>query len=99
MRRLYQVLRDNTFRTIFWLVVLLTLSVVEGEKISKDFWNTYFFIIAQLPLYFLVLFGSHAMISIGWHLMVLEDCNVAHDELQVEIKIARADLIKKGVKL
>ena len=77
MRRLYQVLRNNALALVAWLAALLILSVVDNSSISEDFWHSWFFIVAQLPLYSLVLFGSYALCSLGYHLLVLEDCNAA----------------------
>ena len=67
---------------IVWLALLLVCSVFESNAISTDFYNTHFFIVLQMPLYGLVLFGCYAMMSIGYHLLVLQDCNEAADELQ-----------------
>jgi hypothetical protein len=92
-------LRNNVAALVLWLVVLLGCSFIEREAINTDFWHTYFFLTAQLPLYLIVLFGCYALCSIGYYLYVLEDCTKAHAELTEEIKVARADLIRRGVKL
>ena len=55
--------------------------------------------IAQLPLALIVYFGCYALINIGYHMIVLEDCKDAQDELLVEIERARKDLRSKGMKL
>lgn len=83
---------------VLWLAALLLLSVVECDAVSHDFYNSHFFVVLQMPLYALVMFGAYAMMSIGYHLLVLEDCNAASDELQKEIKEARTFLKKKGMK-
>jgi hypothetical protein len=54
---------------------------MEWTSINNDFFNTYFFVVAQMPLYGLVLFGCYALCSIGYHLYVLEDCTQAQKEL------------------
>jgi len=51
-----------------------------------------------LPLYAVVLFGCYALICIGYHMIVLEDCKEAQDELLQEIKEARKFLTSKGMK-
>ena len=79
-------MRDSTAALVLWLVALLACSLCEQEAIKTDFWHTYFFIAAQMPLYFIVLFGCYALCSIGYHLLVLEDCTKARDELLSEIK-------------
>jgi len=83
---------------VLWITALIGLSLFESERIEKDFWHSYFFIVAQMPLQGLVLFGSYALCSIGYHLMVLEDCNDAHAELLKEIEMAKSDLKRKGLK-
>jgi hypothetical protein len=83
---------------VAWLVALLTFSLLEWTAISNDLFNTYFFVVAQLPLYGLVLFGCYALCSIGYHLYVLEDCTAAQKELQREIVEARRELSSKGLK-
>ena len=55
--------------------------------------------IAQLPFACLVYFGCYALINIGYHMIVLEDCKDAQDELLREIEMARKDLRSKGMKL
>lgn len=77
----------------------MALTLVDNESISSDFWHSWFFLVAQLPLYGLVLFGSYALVHCGYHLFVLEDCNAAQQELVKEIEEARTELKRKGVKL
>jgi hypothetical protein len=38
------------------------------------------------------------LINIGWHLFTLRDCDEAYHELVGQIKKAREDLTKKGMK-
>ena len=38
------------------------------------------------------------MINIGYHLIILEDCKEAQDEIFEEVKAARKDLTSKGMK-
>jgi len=92
-------MRDFSAAIVAWLVILLILSVVEYSALSNDLFHSYFFFVAQLPLYGLVIFGSYALCSIGYHLMVLEDSVDAHTELKAQIELARTELKRKGVKL
>ena len=92
-------MRNFSATLVAWLAMLLLLSVAEYSKIANDLFHSYFFFVAQLPLYGLVLFGCYALCSIGYHIMVLEDSVAAHDELKVQIEFARKELTKKGVKL
>lgn len=83
---------------VAWLSALLACTLFEWTSISNDFLNTYFFVVAQMPLYGLVLFGCYALCSIGYHLFVLEDCTAAQKELQDQIVEARRELSKSGIK-
>lgn len=72
--------------------------MLEWSKIESNFTSTYFFVAMQMPLYCLVMFGAYAMMSIGYHLFVLKDCNDAHDEIRKQIDEARSFLKTKGMK-
>ena len=73
MRRLYEVMRNSAAMLVLWLCVLLVLSLTEmqSDSFSSNIFQTYTFVVLQLPLHGLVLFGSYALCSIGYHLMVL----------------------------
>ena len=87
---------------VVWLAVLLALSITEMQTLAfktgkVKFLSTYTFVVMQLPLHALVLFGSYALCNIGYNLMVLgklynlvtpyiEDCPAAHNELVKEIE-------------
>ena len=92
-------MRNFSFALVTWLAMLLVLSVTEYKTVSADFFHSYFFFVAQLPLYGLVLFGCYALCSIGYHLLVLEDSVDAHAELKQQIELAKSELKRKGVKL
>jgi len=49
-------------------------------------------------MYCLVMFGSYSMITIGYHMLVLEDCKDAQDEILAEVQEARKFLTTKGMK-
>lgn len=74
MRRLYQVLTRSTLAFLLWLSTLTALlfcDCTRKELQSKDPYSSYFFFVLQLPLYGLVVFGSYAMMQIGYHLFTL----------------------------
>ena len=87
---------------VVWLATLLALSITELQTLAfktgkVKFLSTYTFVVLQLPLHLLVLFGSYALCNIGYNLMVLgklnklvtifvEDCPAAHNELVKEIE-------------
>ena len=99
-RRFYQVLSQSTYSLVFWLVSLIgSLTMEAGTKaFNENPANSFTWFILTLPLYFIVMFGCYALCSIGYHLVVLEDCKDAQDELLAEIKEARKFLSTKGMK-
>ena len=46
----------------------------------------------------IVYFGCYTLCNIGYHLLTLNDCPEAHDELLRDIAEARKDLRSKGMK-
>jgi hypothetical protein len=91
------------FFLVVWLSTLLALSITELQTVAfkmgkVKFLSTYAFVVLQLPLHLLVLFGSYALCNIGYNLMVLckyslllltifiADCPDSHDELVKEIE-------------
>jgi hypothetical protein len=88
------------FIFVAWLGALTTLLVCDctRKELQSDPYHSWFFLVITLPLYAIVLFGSSALINIGWHLFTLRDCDEAYHELIGEIKQAREQLSKKGMK-
>ena len=88
-----------------------SLSWKLGGKSSV--FQSYSFVVLQLPLHALVLFGCYALCNIGYNLMTLgkyncginycfvltEDCDAAHLEVVAQIDEAKAGLKKRGYKL
>jgi hypothetical protein len=97
-RRLYTVMDNAQKAMVGWLAALLFFSLFECCSVYHDFFSTYFFVVLQMPLYALVMFGSYALMTIGYHLYVLVDCNDAHAEIRREIDEAKAFLTQKGMK-
>ena len=73
VRRIYEVMGKFTKSLIAWLLVLLALSVTEmqTEKFGQNPWQSYTFVVFQLPLHMLVLFGCYSLCAIGYHLITL----------------------------
>jgi hypothetical protein len=112
-RRFYEVLSNSMYSLIGWLLALIISVTMEGgsKALGAHPEQSYSFFVLTLPLYAVVLFGCYALISIGYHLIVLgkftqydlllnfiEDCKDAQDELLSEIKQARKFLSSKGMK-
>ena len=90
---------DNAQKALVgWMSALLVCSLFECCSLYHHFFETYFFFVLQMPFFALVLFGSYAMMSIGYHLFVLVDCHDAHAEIRKEIVEAKEYLTKKGMK-
>ena len=68
---------------VYWLVSVLLCAAIESMSgaFSADPYQTYTFVALQLPFMGLVVYASQCISNIGYHLMVLEDCNAASDEL------------------
>ena len=54
---------------------------------------------AQLPYTALIWFGCYSLGTISYNMLTFRECPEAAAELQVQIKEARADLRKKGMKI
>lgn len=73
MRRFYDIMQKSVYGFVLWfgaLTVLISCDCTKKE-LMQDPYHSYFFWVLQLPLYGLMLFGSYALISIGWHLFTL----------------------------
>ena len=72
-RRFYQILSRSVYSLVFWIIALLVAITFESNE--KDFKkhpeHSYTFFLLTLPLYFIVMFGSYTMITIGYHMFVL----------------------------
>lgn len=52
-----------------------------------------------MPVYLLVVFGCYSLATVGYRVATFNDCEDAAKELQAQIKEAKADLKKKGLKM
>lgn len=84
---------------VVWMAALVLTALLEWYWIGSDVFNTHFFVVAQAPLYALVLFGAYAMFSIGYHLWTLEDCTEADKELKAQVETAKKELRSKGMQI
>lgn len=97
-RRLYTVMNNAQMALVAWMAALVAFSILEWPfYLTSDFFNSMTFVVLQMPLYGLVMFGSYAMIVIGYHLYILKDCDVAHKEILNQVDEAKAFLTKKGM--
>ena len=52
-----------------------------------------------MPVYLLVAFGCYSLATVGFRVATFNDCEDAAKELQAQIKEAKEDLRKKGLKM
>ncbi|XP_018961581.1 dolichol-phosphate mannosyltransferase subunit 3-like isoform X2 [Cyprinus carpio] len=52
-----------------------------------------------MPVYLLVVFGCYSLATVGYRVATFNDCEDAAKELQAQIKEAKEDLKKKGLKM
>ncbi|KAJ6656892.1 hypothetical protein lerEdw1_002893 [Lerista edwardsae] len=52
-----------------------------------------------LPTYLLVAFGCYSLGVVGYRLATFNDCEEAAKELQAQIREARKDLARRGLKI
>ena len=73
MKRFYEILSKSTTYLLLWLSALTALILYPDtrKEFEENPWRSTIFLVLQLPLYCLVLFGCHALITIGWHLFIL----------------------------
>ena len=69
--------------------LLLQLSLPQTSKRSR--------ITLQLPFWALVSFGAYLLGKLGYGVYTFKDQPEAHEELLEQIKLAKADLSKRGV--
>lgn len=92
MTKLMQWLSGVSLLGAIWALVtfdLLELSLPQPYK--EVAW--------PMPLYLLVSFGCFSLATVGYRVATFNDCEDAAKELQQQIKEAKEDLRKKGLKM
>ncbi|XP_053331490.1 dolichol-phosphate mannosyltransferase subunit 3 [Spea bombifrons] len=85
-----------------WLLGLVLLGTAWGAltfdllglKIPAPCWQ----VVWPFPVYLLVAFGCYSLATIGYRVATFNDCETAAHELQEQIKEAKKDLSRKGLK-
>ena len=96
-RRFHIILSRSVYSLITWLLALIVAITIEGS--NKGFSPySYTWFLMTLPLYSIVMFGVYALINIGWHMITIEDCKDAQEEVFREVKEAQTFLKSKGMK-
>ncbi|KAM8920928.1 dolichol-phosphate mannosyltransferase subunit 3 [Pelodytes ibericus] len=92
MTKLAEWLLGLTLLGAVW--VTLTFDLL-GLNIPMPCWQ----VIWPFPIYLLVAFGCYSLATIGYRVAMFNDCESAAWELQEQIKAARKDLVRRGLKL
>lgn len=80
-------------------LVLLLWAVVSFDLLELSLPRSYRELAWPMPLYLLVSFGCYSLATVGYRVATFNDCEEAARELQEQIKEAREDLRKKGLKM
>lgn len=75
-----------------WAILLSKQSLSDHSDYVRHF-------VLFLPFYALLAFAAVSVSIIAWRVYTFNDCKEAAEELQQEIKEAREDLKKRGLKL
>ncbi|MEQ2213638.1 hypothetical protein XENOCAPTIV_018292, partial [Xenoophorus captivus] len=74
-------------------------TVVAFDLLELSLPRTYREVAWPMPLYLLVSFGCYSLATVGYRVATFNDCDEAARELQEQIKEAKDDLKKKGLRM
>ncbi|MEQ2186006.1 Dolichol-phosphate mannosyltransferase subunit 3, partial [Goodea atripinnis] len=74
-------------------------TVVAFDLLGLSLPRTYREVAWPMPLYLLVSFGCYSLATVGYRVATFNDCDEAARELQEQIKEAKDDLKKKGLRM
>nr|XP_057902942.1 dolichol-phosphate mannosyltransferase subunit 3 [Doryrhamphus excisus] len=80
-------------------VVLAVWAVVAFDLLDLKVPQPYREVAWPMPLYLLVSFGCYSLATVGYRVATFNDCEEAAKELQSQIKEAKEDLKRKGLKM
>ncbi|XP_072303266.1 dolichol-phosphate mannosyltransferase subunit 3 [Eucyclogobius newberryi] len=90
-------------KLVEWLVgvtaVLVAWAMVSFDLLGLSVPEPYRDVAWPMPLYLLVSFGCYSLATVGYRVATFNDCEEAARELQEQIKEAKEDLRKKGLKM
>ncbi|KAK8720364.1 hypothetical protein OTU49_013378 [Cherax quadricarinatus] len=81
------------------VLILGPWSAVVTNTIQNEFTKQYYMEILLFPVFLVAVFGLVSIAVIAYRVYTFNDCQEAAEELQQQIKEAKADLAKKGLKL
>ncbi|XP_008336102.1 dolichol-phosphate mannosyltransferase subunit 3-like [Cynoglossus semilaevis] len=74
-------------------------ALVTWDLLDLSLPDTYRDVAWPMPLYLLVSFGCYSLATVGYRVATFNDCEDAALELQQQIKEAKDDLKRKGLKM
>ncbi|XP_029976532.1 dolichol-phosphate mannosyltransferase subunit 3 [Salarias fasciatus] len=80
-------------------LVGLVWAVVTFDLLELSLPRPYREVAWPMPLYLLVSFGCYSLATVGYRVATFNDCEEAAKELQEQIKEAKEDLRRKGLKM
>ncbi|XP_057683855.1 dolichol-phosphate mannosyltransferase subunit 3 [Corythoichthys intestinalis] len=80
-------------------VVLAAWVLVAFDPLDLKVPHPYREVAWPMPLYLLVSFGCYSLLTVGYRVATFNDCQEAAEELQAQIKEAKKDLKKKGLRM
>ncbi|XP_058475076.1 dolichol-phosphate mannosyltransferase subunit 3 [Solea solea] len=90
-------------KLVEWLLgvtlVVAAWALVTWDLLDLRLSQTYRDVAWPMPLYLLVTFGCYSLATVGYRVATFNDCDEASLELQKQIKEAKEDLRKKGLKI
>ncbi|XP_061462837.1 dolichol-phosphate mannosyltransferase subunit 3 isoform X2 [Rhineura floridana] len=92
MTKLLQWLWTLAFLGTAWAV--LTLDLLGLDLLPLAWYQ----VLWPLPTYLLVAFGCYSLGAVGYRLATFNDCEEAARELQAQIREARDDLARRGLR-
>ncbi|KAM6435722.1 dolichol-phosphate mannosyltransferase subunit 3 [Liasis olivaceus] len=91
MTKLLQWLASLALLGGIWAALMLDL-------VGLAFSPSWYQVLWALPTYLLVTLGCYSLGVVGYRLATFNDCQAASLELQAQIREARADLARRGMK-
>ncbi|XP_019958071.1 dolichol-phosphate mannosyltransferase subunit 3 [Paralichthys olivaceus] len=80
-------------------VVVAVWAVVSFDLLDLSLPLAYREVAWPMPLYLLVSFGCYSLATVGYRVATFNDCEEAARELQEQIREAKEDLRRKGLKM
>lgn len=74
-------------------------ALVTFDLLELSLPQSYREVVWPMPMYLLVSFGCYSLATVGYRVATFNDCEEAAEQLQQQIKEAKEDLRRKGLKI